>query len=239
MQISILIIAHNEENHIRECIESVLHQSIQADEIIFVAHNCTDNTANIAREYPQITLHELQTDETWPIPAREHGFEQATGDIIACIDGDSYACSVWLEELMKPFLNPQIMSVSGYPILVNNWIVSFIFFLQWLPILHNIFDFYFWWSNFACRKSVYTKVGGMSRCREIAKILELHYPAEDCILSFLLQKEGKIWFARKAQSHVYPGGFFENTNRGTKQRQDLRKIKWFFRRISNELFLIK
>ena len=64
MQISILIIAHNEENHIRECIESVLHQSIQADEIIFVAHNCTDNTANIAREYPQITLHELQTDET-------------------------------------------------------------------------------------------------------------------------------------------------------------------------------
>jgi hypothetical protein len=44
----------------------------------------------------------------------------------------------------------------------------------------------------------------MKECREIYKKLELNYPAEDCILSFLLEEEGKIVFARKAKSYVYP-----------------------------------
>jgi glycosyltransferase involved in cell wall biosynthesis len=51
MKTSILIIAHNEEAHIRECIESIIHQSQKADEVVLIAHNCTDNTVSIAREY--------------------------------------------------------------------------------------------------------------------------------------------------------------------------------------------
>lgn len=63
MKTSILIIAHNEEAHIRECIESALHQSQKADEIVLVAHNCTDKTVDIAQEYPEVTLHVLETSE--------------------------------------------------------------------------------------------------------------------------------------------------------------------------------
>lgn len=48
MKTSILIIAHNEEKHIRECIESILSQTQEADEIVLIAHNCTDNTVKIA-----------------------------------------------------------------------------------------------------------------------------------------------------------------------------------------------
>jgi glycosyltransferase involved in cell wall biosynthesis len=77
MKTSILIIAHNEETHIQECIESILNQSKQASEIILIAHNCTDNTANIAKKYSQVTLYEYLSDETGPIPAREYGFEKA------------------------------------------------------------------------------------------------------------------------------------------------------------------
>lgn len=64
MQTSILIIAHNEEAHIRECIESVLNQSRKADEILLIAHNCTDRTADIAQEYPEIQLLKHNTKET-------------------------------------------------------------------------------------------------------------------------------------------------------------------------------
>jgi glycosyltransferase involved in cell wall biosynthesis len=63
MTLSILIIAHNEESHIRECIESVLSQSKIADEIILIAHNCTDKTADIAREYSTVSVLEHQTIE--------------------------------------------------------------------------------------------------------------------------------------------------------------------------------
>lgn len=230
MKISILIIAHNEEAHIRECIESVLSQSVPADEIIVIAHNCTDTTENIVQEYSSITLHKLKTNEAWPIPAREYGFQKVTGEIIACIDGDSYVTRTWLQEITQPFQNKEIHSVSGYPILIGNRLFSFVFFLQWLPILRNIFALYFWWGNFACRRLAYEQVGWMKECRKIGKSLQLNYPAEDCILSFLLQKEWKLVFVRKAQSYVYPGRFFDGENRWEKQRQDLKKIKKYFKK---------
>ena len=63
MTVSILIIAHNEEAHIRECIESVLTQSKIADEVVLIAHNCTDKTADIGREYSMVKVLEHQTIE--------------------------------------------------------------------------------------------------------------------------------------------------------------------------------
>lgn len=230
MKTSILIIAHNEEAHIRECIESVLCQSLKADEIILVAHNCTDKTVDIVREYPEIKTLEHNTRETWPVPAREYWFSQVTEDIIACLDGDSYVCSTWLEELIQPFSDNQVTSVSGFPILIASPHISYIWFLQWLPILKSIFPFYFWWGNFACRKSAYQAIWGIDACREISKTLDLHYPAEDCILSFLLQREWKITFVRKAKSYVYPGRFFDGTERWKKQQEDLTKIRKYFGR---------
>ena len=63
MKISVLIIAHNEESHIAECLDSIMGQTIQADEIILIAHNCTDMTLEIARQYQKVVTYELKTEE--------------------------------------------------------------------------------------------------------------------------------------------------------------------------------
>ncbi len=68
----------------------------------------------------------------------------------------------------------------------------------------------------------------MSKCERISKELGLHYPAEDCILSFLLQERGELVFSREAKSYVYPGKYFDSENRGQKQYEDLRNIKKYF-----------
>ncbi len=52
MKISVLIIAHNEEKYIAQCVESVLNQTKRPDEIVLLAHNCTDKTLEIARSFP-------------------------------------------------------------------------------------------------------------------------------------------------------------------------------------------
>ena len=230
MNVSVLIIAHNEEAHIRECIESVLNQSKRADEIVLIAHNCTDKTISIAQQYTGIIILGHISKETWPIPAREYWFNNVTGDIIACLDGDSYVVKNWLQEITRPFFDSDITSVSWYPILLRGRFSSFLFFLQWLPLFNRIFQFYFWGGNFACRKSDYIKIGWMKKCREIKDALGLYYPAEDCILSFLLQGHWRIAFARRAKSYVYPGKFFDGTERWQKQREDLRKIKKYIKK---------
>ena len=64
MKISVLIIAHNEEAHIAECLDSIMGQTIQADEIVLIAHNCTDMTLEVARQYQKVAIYELTTEET-------------------------------------------------------------------------------------------------------------------------------------------------------------------------------
>lgn len=113
MTTSVLIIAHNEEAHIGHCIESVLNQTIHADEIVLIAHNCTDQTIDIAQTYP-ITVVEYEG----PIGityARIRGIDSVTSDTIYCIDGDSIAQPNWIEDLQK-ILTPQDV------VLVGSWI---------------------------------------------------------------------------------------------------------------------
>lgn len=55
-RISVLVIAHNEEAHIAECIDSILSQSQKPDEIVLVVHNSTDWTLEIAQKYQDIRV---------------------------------------------------------------------------------------------------------------------------------------------------------------------------------------
>ena len=49
--VSIIVAVHNMKEHIRQCIESVLNQSMQDLELILVDDVSTDGTADIIREY--------------------------------------------------------------------------------------------------------------------------------------------------------------------------------------------
>lgn len=97
MSISVLIIAHNEEAHIGQCIESVLNQTVPADNIVLIAHNCTDQTTALAKAYP-ITVVEYKGPKGITY-ARIRGLDSVSGDIILCIDGDSFAEPNWIEKL--------------------------------------------------------------------------------------------------------------------------------------------
>lgn len=56
--ITVLIPAYNEASSIGVTIEAILNQTRQADQIIVIPNGCTDNTADIARQYP-VTVMEL------------------------------------------------------------------------------------------------------------------------------------------------------------------------------------
>lgn len=103
MTTSILIIAHNEEKYIKECIESLLNQTQKPDEIILIVHNSTDKTLEIAKTFP-IKVIPFE-GEIGPIYARIEGLHHVTGDIILCIDGDSIAKSNWMEVMTKTLQN--------------------------------------------------------------------------------------------------------------------------------------
>ncbi len=113
MKISVLIIAHNEEKYIAQCIESVLNQTKHPDEIVLLAHNCVDKTVEIARGFPISVV--LFNGDAGIVNARLEGFNHVSGDIIICIDGDSFAKNNWVE-VMTDTLN------SNNNVLVGSWV---------------------------------------------------------------------------------------------------------------------
>lgn len=139
-KISVLVIAHNEEKYIKQCLDSLVVQTRKPDEIVLIAHNCTDKTEEIARAYPEIKVVHYE-GPSGQLYARIRGFEEVSGDIVVCTDGDSWVSKNWVEEIVKPLSDPKVSGV-GTPVIMrgSSWYAtlgSINFF--YLRKLHKIF----------------------------------------------------------------------------------------------------
>jgi glycosyltransferase involved in cell wall biosynthesis len=110
MKISVVIPAYNEEKYIKTCLESILNQEEQADEIIVVNNNSTDKTVELAKEYPVRVVNEA---EQGMIQARNRGFNEAQYEIIVRTDADTIVPQNWIKRIKKYFENEKLIALSG------------------------------------------------------------------------------------------------------------------------------
>jgi len=82
VQISATVVTLNEEENIRNCLETLTW----CDEIIIVDSHSDDNTVEIAREYTDKIFTYERTG--YGDPAREKALEEASGEWICMIDAD-------------------------------------------------------------------------------------------------------------------------------------------------------
>jgi glycosyltransferase involved in cell wall biosynthesis len=81
-RVSALVITYNEEDHLRECLESLSW----CDEILVVDSFSTDRTAEIARSYPRVRF--FQRPFLGGAAQRNWGMERASHDWILILDAD-------------------------------------------------------------------------------------------------------------------------------------------------------
>jgi len=101
---------HNEEKYLAACLDSLMNQSVKADEIIIVDNNSTDNSVAIAKRYPVTLIHEKKQGIT---PARNKGFNEAHYKIIARTDADTILPASWIKRIKKAFLDEEVVAISG------------------------------------------------------------------------------------------------------------------------------
>ncbi len=95
--LSIVIPAFNEELVLRAALESIAHQTVPVDEVIVVDNNSQDRTDDIARSYSFVKL--IQEPQRGIAPARDRGFNEATGRLIGRIDADTVLPPDWAERV--------------------------------------------------------------------------------------------------------------------------------------------
>ena len=109
--ISIIIPTYNRLVFLKECIDSIIEQTLQDWEIIVVDDDSEDKTEQmileLAGQNPRITFNKRQGLPKGANTCRNIGIERATGDYIIFLDSD---------DLLKPFaLQQRMQTIDKFP----------------------------------------------------------------------------------------------------------------------------
>lgn len=162
--ISVVIPAYNEEAYIKNCLAALKKQNYKGNfEIIVVDNNSTDKTSSIAKEFGARVILEKQQGNVF---ALKRGMDEAKGDIIAATDADTQVPGDWLSLIVEAFREENVVAITGFAkvqvgsrimdILMN---LSFALFSMSTLMIGkpNLNGF-----NFAVRKEVFMKAGGLN-----------------------------------------------------------------------------
>lgn len=106
---SVVVPVRNGAPKIARCLQALIDQTLQPNEVIVVDGHSTDSTVEIARRFPVTVLYE---DYGTVGGARQVGVEHAPGDYIAFTDADCIPQKDWLENLVREF-DDGVVGVGG------------------------------------------------------------------------------------------------------------------------------
>ncbi len=102
-KISVIIPVYNVEKYLRECLDSVINQTLKDIEIICVNDGSTDNSLEILKEYEKqdSRIKIIDKKNEGAAAARNLGLKSATGDYVIFFDSDDYMEFMALEKLYQ------------------------------------------------------------------------------------------------------------------------------------------
>lgn len=111
MKVSVVVPAFNAEQYLKECLLSVLHQTLGPYELLVVNDGSTDKTGQIAEKYTQNVI----SQENGGIgSARACGSKFAKGDYVAYLSADDAYNPYFLELMTRQHKNPDTIMFSNY-----------------------------------------------------------------------------------------------------------------------------
>lgn len=162
--VSIVMAVYNEERHLDACLRSLTNQTYQPIEIVVVNDGSRDRTGLIAASFTEVVL--VETSHAGAAPARNEGARRATGEILVFLDGDMTFPPAFIETLIAPMSDEEVMGTFTREILVANgerrWARAHML-GRHLPLdTHFRPDFPDRWENYrAIRTSAFWSVGGL------------------------------------------------------------------------------
>jgi GT2 family glycosyltransferase len=108
----VVIVAHNERVNIGPCIESVLHNSHAASEIIVVDDASDDGTAAAVAPHPIVRVLRNRSPRG-AAAARNRGMRASRGALVFFLDADCTAAPGWIRTGLAALAEPGTVAVEG------------------------------------------------------------------------------------------------------------------------------
>jgi len=101
LKISVVITVFNLEHFVAEAIQSVLNQTVKAEEIIVVDDGSSDKSVEVIKSFGEKVQLLQMKQNAGVLPAFIAGIKKASGDVLAFLDGDD----IWMPEKLEKVLN--------------------------------------------------------------------------------------------------------------------------------------
>lgn len=104
-KVSVIIPVYNVEKYLRECLDSVINQTLSDIEIICINDGSTDNSLGILKEYAEkdSRIKIITQENQGQGVARNNAIEAAQGEYLVFVDPDDFLDSEALEVINKSF----------------------------------------------------------------------------------------------------------------------------------------
>ncbi|SFW17087.1 Glycosyl transferase family 2 [Prevotellaceae bacterium HUN156] len=109
-KVSISVPVYNAENYLRQCLDSLVNQTLQDIEIIIVNDGSTDSSESICNEYAEkdSRVKLISKENGGSASARQVALESSTGEYICACDADD-----WVEPRMCELLYKKAVETSA------------------------------------------------------------------------------------------------------------------------------
>ena len=154
--ISIIIPVYNQENYIKQCLDSILSQSFNDFEIIIVDDESKDNTISIINKYNDDRITVYHKNNEGVSKARFFGLNKANGDYVLFIDSDDYLINdEVLNNLSKNTNNTDVIRFGSIYLKnnklinedMNNYLDEYLcgeYFVEHILTLNKRYSWYLW-----------------------------------------------------------------------------------------------
>ena len=190
LTISLIIPAYNEEKYIGECLKyAILNSKGKFLEIIVIDNASSDKTAEIASSYAGVRV--VREDRKGVTRARQRGYLEAHGDILAYIDADTRMPEGWVETVVSEFSkNKNLVCLSGpnsyYDISnLNNLCVKVFWQIFAMPVYYAV-GYMVLGANFAIKKDTLDQMDGFDT--------SIEFYGDDTDIARKASKYGKVKF---------------------------------------------
>jgi glycosyltransferase involved in cell wall biosynthesis len=203
MRFSAIVITRNAEMYMRDCLDSLVHQSRKPDEVLVVDANSTDKTQAIVNEYSRkFDYVKLLKHPGTRGEGRNYGVVKSTGDVVAFIDADAIANALWVEEILRAIIQADV--VAGKEVRLG---YSGFTSLKRVGMIHKGADITYPSVNLAYKKSVFNAINGFDPWFKEAEEVDLNYRAVDAGYK-LIYWPAAIVYHRARESFL---GFFKQS----------------------------
>ena len=198
-KVSVIVPVYNVEKYLRDCIDSIINQTIKEIEIILIDDGSKDNSLSICNEYAKkySNIKVIHKDNGGLSSARNVGLDQATSPYIMFIDSDDLYLPNSIEVMLNEIESKKADYVIGnYQNLTEDGVL-------WDKPIFDLEKY----KNFKLSIKDYTKsfyIMNSSACNKIFRrsFIEKHnlrfiegIPAEDAVFTtFLFLKSKNVYY---------------------------------------------